>query len=169
MKVKVNKAAEGTRLLKMLLLLISWKHPKSKGCSFQMIFTQAGVQRGSVPNQEVLEILAIQTKNLYFSMKSWFKYYCQPQTLVGWLCWMCIRCNSTAASFPARTSSQCGCLAGHSTRSPMDPLLGQKSWVAKPAIILPLFWSLTFGNLASTTSPAVIIMCMHPLVSRRKN
>lgn len=101
-------------------------------------------------------------------MKSWFKYYCQPQTLVGWLCWMCIRYNSTAASFPARTSSQCGCLAGHSTRSHMDPLLGQKSWVAKPAIILPLFWSLTFGNLASTTSPAVIIMCMHPLVSRRK-
>lgn len=115
------------------------------------------INQNSLFQQEKLVLVLLPTINL---------------TIVGWLCRMCIRWNSTAGSFPAKTlwvprwpQHQ----EPHEDVCQQVPLLGQKSWVAKPAILLPLFWSLTFANLESITLSAVTVMCMHPLVSKRKN
>lgn len=175
-KWKLTKQQKTQEYLKCCCYL----YPENKSnqrLQFSTDFTQTGVQRGSVPYQEVLEVLVISTKNLCFSRKSLFKYYCLPLT---WPLW-----DGSAGCVSGETVLLVYSLPRHHQtvqvpRWPQRherhegvyqqvPLLGQKSWVAKPAIMLPFFWSLTFASLASTTLSAVIIMRMHPLVSRRKN
>lgn len=109
MQVKVNKAAEGTRLLKMLLLLISWKHVKAKVAVFNWSLHRLEYKGALSPTKKPQRYWQYKPK---ISISAWkagfsaiFYYYCLPLT---WPPWDgsagCIRWNSTAGSFPAKTS-----------------------------------------------------------------